>query len=175
MHAIIKDGQVVKILNGDDAFTAEIQIGTDKQTGAPIMDMIQYPAGWLRTAPAEKLAEANIVPVERDPQPDGRFYWVTEKPITFIGGAWRITYAAIPQDLEPLKAARVAQVESSALSLLAKTDWQIIRAIELSQAIDPEVKAARAAIRKWATSTAAAITVVSTVDELAAISSSYAP
>lgn len=175
MHAIIKDGQVLKILNSDDAFTAEIQVATDKTTGEPIMDAIQYPAGWLRTAPSEKLAEANIVAVEHDPRPDDRYNWVTEKPIAFIGGAWRITYAAVPKDLEPLKAERMVQVEASALSLLAKTDWQIIRAIEQSQAIDQEIKAARAAIRNWAMSTAAAIETASTVDELAAISLSYTP
>lgn len=68
-----------------------------------------------------------------------------------------------------LKSQRIAQVKQSANITLSHTDWVVIRKAERNVDIPADVAIYRAAVVAWAQSTEAAITAVTTVEELKAI------
>jgi hypothetical protein len=73
---------------------------------------VQYPANWLRLTSAEEKAAIGITEVA-DPAPhDDRFYWAP----------------GVPKDLDQLKKQMTEQVKATAGSLLAPTEWKIVRA-----------------------------------------------
>jgi hypothetical protein len=119
-------------------------------TGA---DGTQYPANWLRLATPEERTAIGIAEVA-DPEPfDDRFYWG-------VGN---------PRDLDQCKAMLVAQVKQTAASLLAPTDWKIIRFAETGTAVDTATSEYRTAVRAASNANEAAINECDTVDELAAL------
>jgi len=92
----------------------------------------KYPAQWYgRTTDAEKVA-AGWVHVA-DPAPfDNRFYWS----------------AGNPRDVADLKTSAVAQTKVTAGSLLAPTDWHVVKAAEVSgYTVPSEITTYRAAVR----------------------------
>jgi hypothetical protein len=68
-----------------------------------------------------------------------------------------------------LKSQTVAQIKQTAASLLAPTDWKIVRAAEGVKPVDAATLAARAAIRAASDVNEAAVLACTTVDELAAL------
>jgi hypothetical protein len=92
---------------------------------------VQYPANWLRLAsPAERAAIG--ITEEPDPAPyDQRFYFGPE----------------LPKDHEQLVKQWVAQTRTTANTLLAPTDWQVIREADNGKAADPLLKTWREDIR----------------------------
>jgi hypothetical protein len=119
-------------------------------TGA---DGTQYPANWLRLATPEERTAIGIAEVA-DPEPfDDRFYWG-------VGN---------PRDLDQCKTMLIAQVKQTAASLLAPTDWKIIRFAETSTAVDTATSEYRTAVRAASNANEAAINECDTVDELAAL------
>lgn len=92
---------------------------------------IQHPANWLRLASPEERAEAGITEVP-DPEPyDQRFYWGP----------------GLPKDHTQLVEQWVAQTRTTANTLLAPTDWIIIREADNGKAADPVLKTWREDIR----------------------------
>lgn len=114
---------------------------------------VQYPANWLRLTSSEEKAAIGITEVA-DPAPhDDRFYWAP----------------GVPKDLEQLKKQMTEQVKATAGSLLAPTDWKIVRAAEGVKPADADTLAKRTAIRAASDANETAIKACSTVDELAAL------
>jgi hypothetical protein len=68
-----------------------------------------------------------------------------------------------------LKSQVTAQIKQTAGSLLAPTDWKVIRAAETGATLDAETLTARAAIREASNTNEAAVAACTTVDELAAL------
>ena len=68
-----------------------------------------------------------------------------------------------------LKSIHIEQVKQAANSILAQTDWMVIRKAERNVDIPADVATYRAAVVAWANTTEAAITAVTTVEELKAI------
>ena len=68
-----------------------------------------------------------------------------------------------------LKSGHIAQVKHNANMTLAQTDWYVIRKAERNVDIPADVATYRAAVVAWANTTEAAITAVTTVEELKAI------
>ena len=93
-----------------------------------------------------------VVEVADPEQYDQRFYWGVDNP----------------KDLTQLKAEWIAQTKSSANSLLAQTDWMVIRKAERDIAIPEDTTTARAAIIANANAKEATITAATTVEELIA-------
>jgi hypothetical protein len=128
-------------------------------------------------------------------RPDDQYYWVTQNP----DGSYSATpkeledREEVDQDGNPLfvqkynpetqqmentterlvtkglKSQRIAQVKQSANITLSHTDWVVIRKAERNVDIPADVATYRAAVVAWAQSTEAAITAVTTVEELKAI------
>jgi hypothetical protein len=114
---------------------------------------IQYPANWLRmTTLAEKEA-IGITEVADPVAYDDRYYWGPGNP----------------KDLDQCKANLIAQIKQTAGSLLAPTDWKIIRATETSTRVAAETLDARAAIRNASNANESAVAACATVDELATL------
>jgi hypothetical protein len=92
---------------------------------------IQYPANWLRLASPDEREAIGITEVP-DPAPyDQRFYWGP----------------GLPKDHTQLVEQWVAQTRTTANTLLAPTDWIIIREADNGKAADPVLKTWREDIR----------------------------
>lgn len=99
-------------------------------------DGIQYPANWLRLASPEERAAIGITE-QLDPVPyDQRFQW-----------GWTESGQPIWKDHTQLVEQWVAQTRAAAGTLLAPTDWVIIREADNGTPADASIKAWREAIR----------------------------
>jgi len=104
---------------------------------------IQYPANWLRlTSWAEK--EAIGITEVPDPAPvDTRFYWDTDIPKQLED----TTDAASGITTTGLKTQWKAQQDQTAYSLLAPTDWYVVRKSETDEAIPVGITSFRGEVR----------------------------
>ena len=92
---------------------------------------VSYPANWLRLSSPQERKAIGITEVP-DPQPyDQRFYWGP----------------GLPKDHAQLVEQWVAQTRTTANTLLAPTDWIIIREADNGKAADPLQKTWREDIR----------------------------
>ena len=114
-------------------------------------DGIQYPANWLRLATPEE-REAIGITEEPDPAPyDQRFYWGP----------------GLPKDHTQLVEQWTQQTRQTANTLLAPTDWIIIREADNGKPADPAIKTWREEIRLAAGSKNYEIEQTTTTEELA--------
>ena len=156
---------------------------------------IQYPANWLNlTTLAEKLA-IGITEVAEVARADDRFYWdgdITNpkaledkeesdengnplyvKVLGTVDGKPAMVDTTKRLVTKGLKSNFIAQVKTTAGSLLSATDWKVIRAAEGGSAIDATTTAKRTAIRTKSNELEAAITACTTVEQLAALDLSF--
>jgi hypothetical protein len=118
---------------------------------------VQYPANWLRLATPEERSAIGITEVP-DPTPcDQRFYWGYDQDGHLI-----------PKDHTQLVEQWTEQTRHTANTLLAPTDWMVIREADNGVQISPEIKAEREGIREKCGTKLSAITTTNTTDELAA-------
>ena len=106
---------------------------------------IQYPANWLRLASLEEKTALGITEVANDPTYDQRFYWnvstpkqLNDKTETVDGEEVKTT------GLKTLWSATQGEI---AASLLAPSDWRVIKAKETGTNIPSTWKTYRAAVR----------------------------
>jgi hypothetical protein len=133
-----------KPLSPDVAFT-------DPATG------VQYPANWLRLATPEERAAIGITEQADPPVWDQRFAWGYSEDGQLI---WK--------DHTQLVEQWVAQTRTTAGTLLAPTDWVIIREADNGKAADPALKQLREDIRLATGQKNAAIEATTDTAELAA-------
>ncbi len=149
---------------------------------------ISYPANWLRLASPEERAAIGITEVpDEDTSFDSRFYWSKGNPkaledkleVKEDGTPLMVqvydeaTESMVDTDKQVvtkgLKSQLIAQVKATAGSMLAATDWKVVRAYEGVKAVDADTLAERAAIRTASDANEAAIAACTTVEELAAL------
>ena len=94
-------------------------------------DGISYPANWLRLSTLEEKEAIGITEIPDPPYYDQRFYWGPN----------------LPKDHGQLVELWINQIRITANTLLAPTDWQIIRETDNGTAIDPKIKTWREDIR----------------------------
>lgn len=134
---------------------------------------IQYPANWLNlTTLAEKLA-IGITEVADVARADDRFYW--DGDVTNPKALEDVTETVDGKEYttKGLKTNFIAQVKTTAGSLLSATDWKVIRAAEGGTAVDAETTAKRTAIRTKSNELEAAIAACTTVEQLASLDLSF--
>lgn len=127
---------------------------------------IQYPNNWLRLASQEERADIGITEVDDPASYDDRFYWGVDNPKLLndreesdeqgnplyvkVLGEVNGEPAMVDSDkrlvTKGLKSQWIAQVKQTAGSLLAQTDWMVIRKAERDVAIPADVVAYRAAV-----------------------------
>jgi hypothetical protein len=94
-------------------------------------DGIQYPANWLRLASTEEREAIGITETADEPWYDQRFYWGPD----------------LPKDHAQLVEQWTQQTRHTANTLLAPTDWIIIREADNGKAADPVLRTWREEIR----------------------------
>lgn len=100
---------------------------------------------------------------------DERFYWVTFSHYDIQANKVVRTYTNTPKALDDLKSLFVGQNKSAANSLLANTDWMVIRKAERGVDIPAETVSERAQIVSDCNEKEAAINAATTVEELIAV------
>ena len=151
-----------------------------------------YPQNWLRLTSLEEKQAIGIVetPDVVAPWYDQRFYWGVDNPKLLndreesdeqgnpmyvqVFDATVGEHGAMVNSTERLvtrgmKHQWIAQFKQAANSMLAQTDWMVIRKAERDVAIPSEVVAERAKIIADCTAKEAAITAATTVEALIAI------
>lgn len=119
---------------------------TDPDTG------VSYPANWLRLATPEERAAIGIEELP-DPAPyDQRFYWGPD----------------LPKDHAELVAQWTAATRTTAGTLLAPSDWLVIRETDNGTPVPDEWRTWRESIRAAAGAKVAAIEATADTAELAA-------
>ena len=114
---------------------------------------VNYPANWMRNA---TLAEKNAIGITEVADPawyDRRFYWGVDKPKT----------------LADLKTQWIDNQKATAGSLLAKTDWMVIRKEETSAVVPTATTTYRTVVRTQCKKREDQITACDTTDKLAAL------
>ena len=106
---------------------------------------IQYPANWLRLASLEEKTAIGITEVANDPTYDQRFYWGLSNPKQLDDKTE--TVDGVEVKTTGLKTLWSATQGEIAASLLAPSDWRIIKAKETGTNIPSAWKTYRAAVR----------------------------
>ena len=154
------------------------------------LDGTSYPANWIRLAsPAERTA-IGITEVADPATWDDRFYWGVGNPKLLndreesdengnplyvqkfdatVGEHGAMVDTAERLVTKGLKSQWIAQVKTTAGTLLAQSDWMVIRKVERDVAIPAAVATYRAAVVAASAAHEAAISAVTTVDQLAAL------
>ena len=154
------------------------------------VDGVQYPSNWLRVASEADKAALGITWEAEAATPDYRFYWsvgvakaLEDKEESDENGnpLYVQEYDAATESMvdtterlvtKGLKSTWIAQVKTTAGSMLAATDWMVIRKAERDVAIPADVVAKRAAIIAEADRLEAAINACTTVEALIEVTSS---
>ena len=126
---------------------------------------IQYPANWLRlTSWAEK--EAIGITEVPDPVPvDTRFYWDTDIPKQLED----TTDVVSGITTTGLKTQWKAQQDQTAYTLLAPTDWYVVRKTETDEAIPVGITSFRGEVRNISNQRKVSIDTASSVENLIGI------
>ncbi len=153
-----------------------------------------YPANWLRLSTVEDKARVGITEVaDEDTSFDNRFYWAKDLPKALedkeevdedgnpmyvkvlgeVDGKPAMVDSTKRLVTKGLKSNFIAQVKQSAGTILAQTDWMVIRKAERNVDIPASVVAYRAEVVAKADELEAAISAVTTVEELAALNLSF--
>ena len=111
-----------------------------------------YPPNWLNQSTEEQKAAIGITWVADPIRADDRFYWDGD-----INN---------PKDLDGLKTQFVTQIKHTAGTLLAQTDWMVVRKVERNIDIPDDVVAKRAAIIAEANRLENDINATETVEDL---------
>jgi hypothetical protein len=97
---------------------------------------VQYPANFLRLSTEQEKAELGIIWVAPDPVYDQRFFWGYDAEGNLI-----------PKDHTQLVEQWTQQTRHTANTLLAPTDWIIIREADNGKTADPVLRTWREEIR----------------------------
>lgn len=167
--AVVQNGNIIQVLQMDIAFT----VG-DKQ----------YSSAFLRTSSPQEKLEAGVWEIIEGTRPDDRFYWVSNASyhVNEVNNTVEASYPATAKQLEDetadgittkgLKSNWIAQTKQTAGSLLAATDWTVIRKAERNVDIPADVVTFRAAVVAECARLEAAIAASADVDALVAVLSS---
>jgi hypothetical protein len=140
-----------------------IETITDAGGTNHVIDLVQYPANWLRNSSAQEHEALGITEVA-DPEPyDDRFYWGVDNPK-------QLDDVVVTPDegnsytQKGMKTQWIAQIKDTAGKLLAQSDWMVIRKVERDIAIPAAVVNYRAAVIAESNRLETAIKSAKTVD-----------
>jgi len=155
-------------------------------------DGVQRPANWIRLATEEEKSAIGLVwEADVDMNFDNRFYWSKDLPkaledkleVDQDGNPLYVkVYDTVTESMvdtterlitKGLKSNFIAQVKQTAGSILAQTDWMVIRKAERDVAIPTATVAYRASVVAKAEELEVAIKAVTTVEELASLNLSF--
>jgi hypothetical protein len=125
---------------------------------------IQYPANWIRLSTLEQKEAIGITEVPDAPVYDQRFYWGYDADGNLI-----------PKDHPQLVTQWTEQTRVTAGTLLAPTDWMIVREVDNLTPVSNDIKTSRQNIRILCGNKVTNIGITTTTGELATyiVSSQY--
>ena len=103
--------------------------GTIKTPRALTVNGIQHPSNIFRAWSSQELADIGIYPARVD-APDSRYWNTGAESYTFTDGEWVISYATTEKNVDDLKADLISKIKAHVGSLLAPSDWMVIRAAD---------------------------------------------
>jgi len=156
---------------------------------------IQYPNNWIRLATEEDKSSIGLVWEADAVRADDRFYWdgninnpkaledklevdqdgnpMYVKVLGVVAGQPAMVDSTERLVTKGLKSNFISQVKTTAGTILAKTDWMVIRKAERNVDIPSAVATYRASVVTKATELETAISVVTTVEQLIALDMSF--
>jgi hypothetical protein len=157
--------------------------------------LIQYPANFLRLSTEEEKSAIGLLwEADLDMNFDNRFYWAKDLPKALedkleVDQDGNPMYVKVLDKTDPqnpvmvdsterlvtkgLKSNFISQVKTTAGSILAQTDWMVIRKAERNVDIPSSVATYRASVVAKATELETAISAVTTVEQLASLDLSF--
>ena len=134
----------------------------------------QYSPDSLIALTADQKQDLGIYDVAYGTRADDRFYTITENQMTFdqVEKIVKVTYSATAKDMQDggeskgLKSEWIAQINQTANSLLAQSDWMLVRKIERNVDVPANMVTYRAAVITEANRLTTAITAATTVTQL---------
>lgn len=172
MFAVVQNGEVRQIIQPDVGFT----IGEK-----------QYSARFIRNATEEERKAIGVYEIIQGEQKDQRFYWVDgpKYRVNEVNQTVEASYTAQPKELEDktetpegsdkpvtskgLKSQWIAQTKATAGSMLAASDWKVVRAAEGVKPCDQATLDFRAAVRAYSDTLETAITAAASVEDLISV------
>jgi hypothetical protein len=151
MFAIIKNNTIEQLIPSGSQFTIED---------------VQYPSNWINLSTPEEKQTLGMVDVVYGIRPDDRYYWVTESAPIIVNNVIEINYTTTPKDLDVLKKSAIEQLNRTAYSLLAPTDYMSIKALETNTAMPDIWKTWRESIRTSALNAKTAINASTDIESL---------
>ena len=147
--------------------TTEIRIGK----GWKDVNGVRHPSNWHIWSDEHK-ASMNITEITLDAKPDGRFHnWIDKG----LGGISNITDKPLDdvttdgRTVKGIRSGYINQVKEQQGSLLAQTDWAVVRKADTATAVPTKIATWRAAIRTKATAMEDAIDAASDMDAFKAL------
>ena len=156
---------------------------------------IQYPANWIRLASEEDKSAIGMTWEADAVRADDRYYWSGDinnpkaledreesdengnplyvKVLGVVDGKPAMVDSTERLVTKGLKSNFIAQVKTTAGSILAQTDWMVIRKAERNVDIPSSVATYRASVVAKATELETAISAVTTVEQLIALDLSF--
>ena len=158
--AIVKNDQVIEILNGAKAVT---------------INGIQYPSSIFGAWTKAELKNIGIYPTQITSTIDSKTHRATGG-VTYTINTDHVAvhHAKTPHDLTDLKTKLLAEVDSNANNILTPTDWMTVRQVEAGVTIADDWKTWRASIRTQAAAMKTAINAVTTITDVPGLYVTYA-
>ena len=107
---------------------------------------ITYPRQVFRKWGKPELAELGIRPA-RVVTPDSRYFNTGGENYELVDGEWVISYVETEKEVAPIKEQLISKVKDHVASILAPSDWRIIREQEGYKVAGDEWKTWRGAVR----------------------------
>jgi len=107
---------------------------------------ITYPRQVFRKWNKSELAELGIRPA-RVVTPDSRYFNTGEENYELVDGEWVISYVETEKEVEPIKEQLISKIKQHVASILAPSDWRVIREQEGYKVAGDEWKTWRGAVR----------------------------
>jgi len=107
---------------------------------------MQHPANIFRLWSKEALANIGIRPA-RFVVPDSRYFSTSGENYELVDDEWVISYVEIEREVAPIKEDLISKVKQHVASILAPSDWRIIREQEGYKVAGDEWKTWRGEVR----------------------------
>ena len=158
--AIVKNNQVIEILNGAKAVT---------------VNGIQYPSTIFNLWTKADLKNIGIYPTQITSTIDSKTHKATGG-VTYTINTDHVAvhYAKTPHNLTALKTKLVNEVDTQANDILTPTDWMTVRQVEAGVTIADDWKTWRASVRTQAKAMKTAINAVTTITDVPSLYVVYA-
>ena len=121
-------------------------LGTIKTPRALTVNGIQHPSNIFRAWSSQELADIGIYPARVD-APDSRYWNTGAESYTLTDGEYVISYASTEKDVAVLKKELIEKIRANVGSVLAPSDWRVIREADGGTAVSDDWKTYRNEVR----------------------------